>query len=162
MVSTASRSVQIGRQSNECVKLRCQVTISIGSREKNSRKTSASGKVAPSVSTQVMMRGLSGDSEGRKSPPFNTALARSAPAIAWVMVSMNWIRPNLQHRKQGAVFWQDAAYFVRSDLMLFEDLNGQLGGVRRNGDQQAPGSLRIEKERTIWFGNAPCEGDATA
>src|SRR5580704_13686498 len=88
-VSAASRTVQIGRHSNECVMLRCQLIISIEFRETKSQRTSESGKIAPSVSAQVMMRRLFTGSGGKTSDPLNTAFARSAPAMPWVMVSMN-------------------------------------------------------------------------
>src|SRR5215469_12731971 len=79
--SVASSSVQIGRQTSECVRLRCQVTISIGSFEKNSRRTSESGKIEPSITDQVITRLLSTGSGGKRSLPLNTALAMSAPAM---------------------------------------------------------------------------------
>src|SRR5437879_6401621 len=88
-VRAASKTVQTGKQSNECVMLRCQVTINIGLLEIKSRRTSESGKMAPSVSDHVMTRRLFTETGGNRSAPLNAAFARSAPAIPWVIVSMN-------------------------------------------------------------------------
>src|SRR6266478_8759165 len=55
-VSAASSKVKIGNSSKEWVMLRCQVIISRSSWEKMSRNTSMSGKIAPSISDQVIMR----------------------------------------------------------------------------------------------------------
>ena len=52
-VRPARMTDQIGSKSSECVRLRCQVIISIGLLEKNSRKTSESGKIAPIINAQV-------------------------------------------------------------------------------------------------------------
>src|SRR5208282_612522 len=73
-VRPARITAQIGRQSNECVMLRCQVSINKGLCEKKSRRTSLSGKTAPSISDQVMTRWrLSDRGENRSRPP-KTAL----------------------------------------------------------------------------------------
>ena len=61
--------------------LRCQVTMSIGSLEKYSRRTSESGKIAASMTDQVMTRRLFTGQGGKTSPPRKTAFAMSAPAM---------------------------------------------------------------------------------
>src|SRR5213082_2585114 len=55
-VTHASSSDHSGSRINECVMLRCHVTISNLSCENMSRKTSESGKIAPSISDQVTTR----------------------------------------------------------------------------------------------------------
>ncbi len=80
-VRAASNTAQIGRQSSECVMLRCQVMINIGFGEMKSRRTSESGKMAPSMSDHVMMRRLFTGSGGKRSAPLNAAFAMSAPAM---------------------------------------------------------------------------------
>src|SRR5947208_15587465 len=55
-VKAASSREKIGNISKECVRLRCQVIINRSLREKISRRTSLSGKIAPSINTQVMIR----------------------------------------------------------------------------------------------------------
>src|SRR5437868_15520600 len=55
-VTHASSSDDSGSRINECVMLRCHVTISNLSCENMSRKTSESGKIAPSISDHVTTR----------------------------------------------------------------------------------------------------------
>src|SRR5207253_6798897 len=55
-VTHASSSDHSGSRINECVMLRCHVTISNLSCENMSRKTSESGKIAPSISDHVTTR----------------------------------------------------------------------------------------------------------
>src|SRR5881396_2879846 len=70
------------------VLLRCQVTMSSLSCEKMSRKTSASGKIAPSINDQVMKRPRFIGREANMSSPRKTALPMRAPAMPCVIVSM--------------------------------------------------------------------------
>src|SRR5208337_562117 len=60
-VSPPRITAQIGRQSNECVMLRCQVSISNSLCENKSRRTSLSGKTAPSINDHVIRRCLLSD-----------------------------------------------------------------------------------------------------
>src|SRR5438045_6641035 len=55
-VTHARSSDHSGSRIKECVMLRCHVTISNLSCENMSRKTSESGKIAPSISDQVTTR----------------------------------------------------------------------------------------------------------
>jgi len=55
---------------------------------KMSRNTSMSGKIAPSINAQVMMRARFMGFAGNISSPLQNALPISAPAMPWVMVSM--------------------------------------------------------------------------
>src|ERR1035438_830618 len=99
-VNAASRTAQMGRHNNEWVMLRCQVSISNSFLEKNSRTTSESGKTAPSMSDQVMMRRLLIGVEAKRSSPPNAALAIRAPAKPWVMVSIGDVGGLLDHRNK--------------------------------------------------------------
>src|SRR5580704_10184517 len=87
-VSPARMTDQIGIKSSECVRLRCQVIISIGLLEKNSRRTSESGKIAPTINTQVVSRFFPIADGGNRSRPPKAALLIKAPAIPWVIVSI--------------------------------------------------------------------------
>src|SRR5208282_2157224 len=90
-VSAARITAQIGRQSSECVTLRCHVIISSGLLEKKSRKTSESGKMEPSMSAQVVRRRFPIAVGGNRSRPPKAALPIKAPAIPWVIVSIEKI-----------------------------------------------------------------------
>ena len=87
-VIPASSSAHSGSSTSECVMLRCQVTMSSLSCEKMSRKTSASGKIAPSINDQVMKRPRFIGREANMSSPRKTALPMRAPAMPCVIVSM--------------------------------------------------------------------------
>src|ERR1700746_2332359 len=87
-VSVARSREKIGSISNEWVMLRCQVITSRRSCEKISRKTSISGKIAPSISDQVMMRARFIGFAGNISSPLQNALPIKAPAMPCVMVSI--------------------------------------------------------------------------
>src|SRR5579863_1046048 len=74
-VMAAKSNAHRGRQRSEWVMLRCQVTMSSGSWEKYSRRTSESGKIAASITDQVMTRRLFTGMGGKTSPPRKTAFA---------------------------------------------------------------------------------------
>src|SRR6266568_6602247 len=87
-VKAASSREKIGIISKECVRLRCQVIINRSLREKISRRTSLSGKIAPSINTQVMIRARLIGFGGSMLSPEQSALPMSAPATPCVMVSI--------------------------------------------------------------------------
>src|SRR6266436_3154302 len=80
-VGTARATAKMGRQTSECVILRCQVKISRSLCEKDSRRTSESGKIAPSISNQVMIRSRFTGFAPSMSCPRKAAFAIRAPAI---------------------------------------------------------------------------------
>ena len=101
-VSAARITDQIGSSSNECVMLRCQVIINNGLLEKNSRKTSESGKIAPSINAHVARRFFPISVGGNKSRPPKAALLINAPAIPWVIVSIgSGVRDSSDDVQQG-------------------------------------------------------------
>ena len=73
--------------------LRCQVITKSLSWEKMSRSTSESGKIAPSISDQVMMRPRFIGCEANMSSPRKTAFPINAPAIPCVIVSIVRVYP---------------------------------------------------------------------
>src|SRR6266446_7078321 len=87
-VIPARSTAQSGSKTSECVMLRCQVITNNRSCEKMSRSTSKSGKMAPNISDQVMMRPRFIGCEANISWPPKTALPINAPAMPCVMVSM--------------------------------------------------------------------------
>src|SRR5260370_5399556 len=74
-VIPARSSAQSGKSTSECVRLRCHVTMSSLSLEKKSRSTSESGKIAPTINDQVVMRPRFIGCEGNKGAPRNKALS---------------------------------------------------------------------------------------
>src|SRR5216683_923533 len=87
-VIPARSNAQSGSKTSECVMLRCQVITNSRSCEKMSRSTSKSGKMAPNISDQVMMRPRFMGCEANMSSPRKTAFPINAPAMPCVMVSM--------------------------------------------------------------------------
>src|SRR5208282_6152085 len=111
-VRAASARAQIGRQSSECVMLRCHVKMSIGLLENHSRTMSESGKIAPSIRDQVTMRARFMGFDANISSPRKSALPMSAPAMPCVMVSMKAAR--LVDGEQGRLLRKDAADTMRA------------------------------------------------
>src|SRR5713226_6308527 len=93
-VSAARATAKMGRQTSECVMLRCQVKMSRLSCEKKSRNTSESGKIAPSIRDQVTIRSRFTSFAPSMSCPRKAALAIRAPAMPCVMVSMRESLPD--------------------------------------------------------------------
>src|ERR1700688_4108658 len=89
-VRAASARAKNGMQTRECVTLRCHVKISIGSLENQSRIMSESGKIAPSISDQVMILARFMGFDANMSSPRKTALPINAPAMPCVMVSIRF------------------------------------------------------------------------
>src|SRR5690349_10783035 len=131
----ANNSAQRGSRINECVMLRCHVTISNLSCENMSRKTSESGKIAPTISDQVTMRSRVVRCSGRSLGPFisatyvrpgpapdmssprNSAFAMRAPAMPWVIVSI------LECGSNAAAFWQSRSSNPRNSKTFLGLLN---------------------------------------
>ena len=113
----ASSSAQIGKQSSECVMLRCQVMTSNSLCESMSRKVSISGKIAPSIADQATIRPRFIGRVVNKSSPLNSALPINAPAIPCVMVSMDFGVIDLFVRVYfiGESFYKDERRALRED-----------------------------------------------
>src|SRR5271157_4375304 len=145
-VSPARITVQIGRQSNECVILRCQVSISNSLREKRSRKTSLSGKIAPSIKDQVIRRCLLSDCGENKSRPPSAALLINAPAMPCVMVSTVCSSSSLSdHHQQPGCLRHDTADPLGAHAMTLETFPRRFLMFRSECDQETAGRLRVEK-----------------
>src|SRR5438067_7515272 len=104
-VTHASSSDDSGSRINECVMLRCHVTISNLSCENMSRKTSESGKIAPSISDHVttrprMLRCSGGSLEPRVFPCFG-ALFSGFFFCVWCSVSCFFFSSCLSWRVQN-------------------------------------------------------------
>src|SRR5208337_1487439 len=162
LVSPARITVQIGRQSNECVMLRCQVSISNSLCEKRSRRTSLSGKTAPSIKDQVMRRRLLSDRGENRSRPPNTALLISAPAMPCVMVStVSSSSPLLDHHQELGCLWHDTADPLGVHTMTLEAFPRRFLMFRSERDQKAAGRLRVKEQRAIFLGHVRGEADAS-
>src|ERR1700674_2586506 len=93
-VMAARSRAQSGSIKSECVMLRCQVMIRSRSLEKISRHTSESGKIAPSIIDQVIMRPRFIGCDANRSSPRKTAFPINAPAMPWVIVSISESLPD--------------------------------------------------------------------
>src|SRR5437763_3433546 len=109
-VTHASSSDDSGSRINECVMLRCHVTISNLSCENMSRKTSESGKIAPSISDHVttrprMLRCSGGSLDPRFSlcvgslvPCFSLCVGSSVPCFSFA-ATLPGREPNISSQK---------------------------------------------------------------
>src|SRR5216684_5126959 len=153
---------------SECVMLRCQVTMSSLSLEKKSRRTSESGKMAPTISDQVMMRPRFIGCEANISSPRKIAFPINAPAMPWVIVSIVRVyamrsgRDMLADEQQRICFVNDFADAARGGAVAIESGDGGLRRFWRDSDQQAAGGLGIEEEVAIFLRNALRETHAIA
>src|SRR6266446_10077827 len=140
-VIAAKSNAQSGSMINECVMLRCHVTMSSLSLEKKSRITSESGKMAPSISDQVMMRPRFIGCEANISSPRKTAFPINAPAMPCVIVSIVRVYPMrsgrgiLADEQKRICLGDDFSDAARGDAMTFENSDGGLGRFGRDGDQ---------------------------
>src|SRR6266852_4189052 len=140
-VIPARSSAQRGSINKECVMLRCQVTISSLSLEKKSRRTSESGKIAPSMRDHVMMRPRFIGCEANRSSPRKTAFPINAPAMPCVIVSIARVYPMqsgrdiLADEQERICLGDDFSDAARGDAMTFENSDGGLGRFGRDGDQ---------------------------
>ncbi len=145
-VNPVRSTAQIGRQTNECVMLRCQVSISNSLCEKRSRKTSLSGKIAPSIKEQVIRRCLLSDRGENRSRPPNTALLINAPAIPCVIVSTVSSSSSLSdHHQQPGCLRHNAADPLGAHAMTREIFPRRFLMFRSDRDQETAGRLRVEK-----------------
>src|SRR5260370_23141072 len=139
-VIPARSSAHNGRSTSECVRLRCQVTMSSLSLEKKSRRTSESGKIAPSISDHVMMRPRFIGCEANRSSPRKTAFPISAPAMPCVIVSIDRVYPLrsthiiLTDKEQWRCFGDDFADAARGDALTIESGHGGLSKFGRDRD----------------------------
>ena len=124
--------------------LRCHVRMRRSLREKNSRKTSESGKIAPTISDQVRIRWRVTGFGPSMSWPRTAALAISAPAMPWVIVSMREsladlprVGRNSAHREHRRAFGHDFANSPGRDAVALQSGKGCFRRVRIDGDQKA-------------------------
>src|SRR5713226_5529484 len=135
-VIPAKSSAQRGSINKECVMLRCQVTISSLSLEKKSRRTSESGKIAPNMRDQVMIRPRFIGCEANMSSPWKTAFPISAPAMPCVMVSIVRVYPMRTGRNiltdeyERICFGDDPTNAAGIDAITFESGNGCVSRLR--------------------------------
>src|SRR5216683_7258508 len=136
-VITARSSAQSGKSTSECVRLRCHVTMSSLSVEKKSRSTSESGKIAPTISDQVMIRPRFIGCEANMSSPRKTAFPISAPAMPCVIVSIIRVYPMrsgggiLADKKERICFGDDFADAASDDAVAFKSRDGIVSGLWR-------------------------------
>src|SRR5260370_37116829 len=149
-VIAARSNAQSGSRINECVMLRCHVTISSLSLEKKSRITSESGKIAPSISDHVMMRPRFIGCEANMSSPRKTAFPINAPAMPCVIVSIVRVYPMPSGRdiladdQERICLGDDFSDAARGDALTIERRDRRLSRFGRNGEHKAARSLRIE------------------
>src|SRR5713226_8563117 len=140
-VIAARSKAQSGIIINECVTLRCHVTMSSLSLEKKSRMTSESGKIAPSISDHVMMRPRFIGCEANMSSPRNTAFPINAPAMPCVIVSIVRVYPMRSGRdiladdQERICLGDDFSDAARGDALTIGSSDGGLGRFGRDGDQ---------------------------
>src|ERR1700731_4485851 len=153
---------------SECVRLRCQVTMSSLSLEKKSRKTSESGNMAPIIKDHVMMRPRFIGCPANISSPRKTAFPINAPAMPCVIVSIVRFYPMrpgrgiLTDEQKRICFGDDFADTAGGDVMTIEGGDGGLCGFRQDSNQKAAGSLRVEEKITVFLRNAVGETHAIA
>src|SRR6266403_5933663 len=144
---------------SECVRLRCQVTMSSLSPEKKSRITSESGKMAPNISDQVMMRPRFIGWAANISSPRKTAFPINAPAMPCVIVSIVRVYPMrpgrgiLTDEQKRICFGDDFADATGRNAMTIESGDGGLCGLRQDGDQQTAGGLRVAEQIAVFLRN---------
>src|SRR5262245_39451888 len=126
--------------------------ISSGLRDSMSRNTSLSGKIAPSISAQVVMRarptGLTGN---MLSPPQN-ALPINAPAIPCVMVSMGFFC-RLTYLQKSRLLLYRATHVAARHAAVCHGAQCFARRLRGNGHQKPAGGLRIEEQFAVLGGN---------
>src|SRR5260370_26407693 len=116
--------------------------------------------MAPSISDHVMTRPRFIGCEANMSSPRKTAFPISAPAIPCVIVSIVRVYPMcpgrgiLADEQERICFGNDFADAARGNALATKSRRGGLSRFRRDGNQQAAGSLRIEEEVTIFLRNA--------
>src|SRR6266478_885900 len=159
-VIAARSNAQIGSRINECVMLRCHVTMSSLSLEKKSRMTSESGKIAPSISDHVMRRPRFMGCAANISSPRKTAFPINAPAMPCVIVSIVRVYPMppgrgiLTDEQKRICFGDDFADATGRNAMTIESGDGGLCGLRQDGDQQTAGGLRVAEKIAVFLRNA--------
>src|SRR5882762_1612068 len=162
-VTAASSKTQSGSITSECVMLRCQVITRSGSREKISRNTSESGKIAPSISDQLMTRPRFIGCEANMSSPRNTAFPISAPAMPWVMVSILKVyRMILMNSEKRVLLRDDFSDAMGGNAVTLQSGKSRFSGFGRDGDEQAAGGLGIEKQVLIFECHDCVKSDAIA
>src|SRR6266849_883828 len=140
-VIPARSNAQSGSRTSECVMLRCHVTISSLSLEKKSRITSESGKMAPIISDQVMMRPRFIGCDANMSSPRKTAFPINAPAMPCVIVSIVRVYPMRSGRdiltddQERICLGDDFSDAARGDALTIESSDDGLGRFGRDGDQ---------------------------
>src|SRR5712671_380073 len=140
-VIPARTNAQRGSMTSECVRLRCQVTMSSLSLEKKSRMTSESGKIAPSISDHVMRRPRFMGCAANISSPRKTAFPINAPAMPCVIVSIVRVYPMrpgrdiLTDEQERICLGDDFSDAARGDALTIESSDGGLGRFGRDGDQ---------------------------
>ena len=109
--------------------------------EKKSRRTSESGKIAPSISDHVMMRPRFIGCEANISSPRKTAFPINAPAMPCVIVSIVRVYPMRSGRdiltddQERICLGDDFSDAARGDALTIESSDGGLGRFGRDGDQ---------------------------
>src|SRR6266850_1128978 len=165
-VMAARSRAQSGSIRSECVMLRCQVMIRSRSLEKISRKTSESGKMAPSISAHVRMRPRFIGCGANRSSPRKMAFPISAPAMPWVMVSilevyrMLAIRMILMNKEKRVFLRDDFSDAAGGDAVMLQGGESRFSGFGRDGDEQAAGGLGIEKQILILGRDVGVKSDA--
>src|SRR6267143_1259593 len=167
-VIPARSNAQSGSTKSECVMLRCQVMIRSRSLEKISRKTSESGKMAPSISDHVRMRPRFIGCEANMSSPRKIAFPISAPAMPWVMVSilevyrMLAVVMILMNKEKRVFLRDDFSDAAGGDAVMLQGGESRFSGFGRDGDEQASGGLRIEEQILILRRDAGVKSNAIA
>jgi len=122
--------------------------------------TSESGKMAPNISDQVMMRPRFIGWAPNISSPRKTAFPINAPAMPCVIVSIVRVYPMrpgrgiLTDEQKRICFSDDFADAAGGDAMTIESGYGGLCGFRQDSNQQATGSLRVEEKIAVFLRNA--------
>src|SRR6266571_5971994 len=133
-----------------------------------SRTTSQSGKMAPSISDQVMRRPRFIGCAANRSSPRKTALPINAPAMPWVMVSMVKVYRkrhgplNSLDEQKRFPFGDGHADAARRDAVAIQHRQCVVTEFGRDGHQQAAGSLRIEEQVAEFLRNRFPKTDAIA
>src|SRR5216684_4681333 len=166
-VMAARSRAQSGSIRSECVMLRCQVMIRSRSLEKISRKTSESGKTAPSISDHVRMRPRFIGCDANMSSPRKIAFPISAPAMPWVMVSILEVYRMLaimilMNKEKRVFLHDDFSDAAGGDAVMLQGGESRFSGFGRDGDEQTSGGLRIEKQILILGRDAGVKSDAIA
>src|SRR6266849_6901841 len=132
-----------------------------------SRRTSESGKIAPSISDHVRMRPRFIGCDANMSSPRKIAFPISAPAMPWVMVSILEVYRMLaimilMNKEKRVFLHDDFSDAAGGDAVMLQGGESRFSGFGRDGDEQATGGLRIEKQILILERDAGVKSDAIA